>query len=78
MRPLENKGDGRGTGCAIWDCHVLYAYDECNNDGKEGPLSNAKSMLDILIPMDEDDLYAEECSMFLQRDEECPQSDDQP
>lgn len=34
------------TGCPVMLCHILYAYEECNNRGK----TNAANMLDILIP----------------------------
>lgn len=74
----RDKGDGRGAGCAIWDAHLLYSYEECNNDGKtytvdgvtktNPPLSNAKAMLDMLIP--EDDGFPAECSMFLEKSDE--------
>lgn len=34
-------GDDEGPGCPIWLAHLLYNYDECNNEG---------SILHILIP----------------------------
>jgi hypothetical protein len=52
-------------GCPIWDLHLLYSYEEANSN------SNAKMMLDTLIPMV--DFVAKggiayhipgECSMF--------------
>lgn len=36
--------------------HILYAYEECNSK------SNAKSILDLLIPEQND--FPAECSMF--------------
>lgn len=42
--------------CAVWDAHVLYNYDECNNE---------ESPLHILIPRDIDG-YNEKCGMFIQ------------
>jgi len=54
----RNFEDGRGFGCPVMDAHLLYAYEECNSD------SNAKRMLDMLIPMDDKD-FAMECAMFL-------------
>lgn len=54
-----------GPGCPIWDLHLLYSYEECDSD------SNAKKMLDTLIPMVEhtfsDGITGEiagKCSMF--------------
>lgn len=55
----RDKNDDRGPGCPVWDCHLLFAYDECNRK------SNAKTMLDLLIPMMKNKPYAAECSMFL-------------
>jgi hypothetical protein len=61
----ENSGE---EGCPIWDLHLLYSYEECNST------SNAKMMLDTLIPMI--DYTAKdgvnyhmpgECSMFVAR-----------
>jgi hypothetical protein len=75
----RDKGDGRGHGCVIWDAHLLWSYEECNNNGKtytidgatktNPPLSNAKAMLDMLIPMDENHFPAE-CSMFVEMSQE--------
>jgi hypothetical protein len=64
----RDKGDGRGAGCAIWDLHLFFSYEECNNTGKvEGkPRTNAKDMLDTLIPMDKETHFPAECSMFLE------------
>ena len=59
----EGRG-GFGEGCPVWDVHILFSYDECNSD------SNAKKMLDHLIPMMEGGIYADECTMFLQKEEE--------
>lgn len=40
----QNGADGK-SGCPVWLVHLLYAYEECNSK------SNAKAMLDTLIPM---------------------------
>lgn len=56
----RNGSDGK-SGCPIWLAHLLYAYEECNSK------SNAKAMLDILIPMVPSGAgydVAGECSMF--------------
>jgi hypothetical protein len=60
-------------GCAIWDAHLFYAYEECNNDGRTSrdgertyPKTNAKSILDMLIPIDKETHFAAKCSMFLE------------
>ena len=39
----NSEGDD-APGCAIWDAHLLYSYNECNNPN---------SILHILIPRDE-------------------------
>jgi hypothetical protein len=41
--------------CPIWAAHLMYNYDECNND---------KSILHMLISMTKDGLYADECYFF--------------
>lgn len=46
-----------GTGCNVMLAHVLFAYEECNRD------SNAKRMLDMLIPRD--GAFNGECTMFV-------------
>jgi hypothetical protein len=56
---FRDLDDGRGHGCPIWDAHLLYAYEEC------GKKSNAKSILDLLIPAGSDHFPAQ-CSMFLE------------
>lgn len=58
----RDKGDGRGPGCAIWDAHLLFAYEECNSN------SNAKEILDMLIP--ETEGRPGECSLFQAADDE--------
>lgn len=45
-----------GSGCPVWGAHLLYNYDECNND---------KSILHTLIPRSEDGLRNERCRMFV-------------
>ena len=53
--------------CPVWFLHLMYAYEECNNDGESQPLSNAKAMLDTLIPMTEEN-FADECKMFIKKE----------
>lgn len=55
----------KDQGCTVWLLHLLYAYEECNNDGENGPQTNAKAMLDALIPMN-DCHFADKCSMFIE------------
>lgn len=43
-------------GCAVWMAHTLYNYKECNNPD---------SILHILIPLTEDGLGNERCTMFV-------------
>lgn len=43
--------------CPVWDAHLLYAYDLCNQKDHPG-----KIILDMLIPYD--GLNAGKCSMF--------------
>ena len=52
--------------CPIWLAHILYAYEEAG--AEEGKESNAKKMLDMLIPMEGDGITPGECSMFVPRD----------
>ena len=60
----QRPGEG-AEGCPIWDAHLLYAYEECNSK------SNAKAMLDMLIPMRDHTFsdgitqpVAAECTLF--------------
>ena len=53
-------GPEEGPGCPIWFAHLLYAYEECNST------SNAKTMLDMLIPRTADGLDNEQCVMFVE------------
>lgn len=50
---------GEDGGCPIMDLHFLYGYELCNEKEHIG-----KKMLDHLIPMTEDGLWCDECSMF--------------
>ena len=54
----HRDGPNGDTGCAVMLAHMLYNYDECNND---------KSILDILIPRTKDGLGNERCTMFVDR-----------
>ena len=46
------------SGCAVWLLHLLYNYDECNNE---------TSFLHTLIPQTEDKLGAKQCTMFFDK-----------
>ncbi len=46
------------NGCPVMLAHVLYAYEECNSN------SNAKHMLDLLIPVRKDGFNGQ-CAMFV-------------
>lgn len=47
-------------GCAVWDAHLIFNYQECNND---------KSILNFLIPRSEDDVWNEKCAMYYEKDQ---------
>lgn len=53
---------GETPPCAVWWAHSMFAYEECNN------ASNAKEILDMLIPRTEDGIGNDECKMFVPRD----------
>lgn len=55
-------GPEDGPGCPIWFAHLLYAYDECNSD------SNAKAMLDMLIPIEPGGYRNLQCTMFVEEE----------
>jgi hypothetical protein len=57
-RRCVHYGPEEGPGCPIWFAHLLYNYDECNSD------SNAKTMLDMFIPINAETLANEQCTMF--------------
>jgi hypothetical protein len=44
-------------GCAVLAAHYVYNYNECNND---------KSILNILIPINEEKCDNDECNMFIE------------
>lgn len=46
-------------GCPIWDLHLLYSYDLCNDEDSPGAI-----MLDTFIHRNEDTLENEQCVMF--------------
>ena len=52
----RDKGDGRGPGCGIWDAHLLFAYVATGEQ---------RLVLDTLIPMDDADVVAGDCTMFV-------------
>lgn len=49
----QNKQDGRGPGCAVWDVHLLFCSDQCGDDPKSKAIAN---ILDVLIPRSKDGL----------------------
>lgn len=53
-----HRGNDEDGGCIVWLAHILYSYEECNST------SNAKHMLDLLIPRTKDGLGNEQCRMF--------------
>ena len=55
-----HRDDERG--CPVMTAHVLYAYEECNSK------SNAKHMLDMLIPKAESPAFNAQCAMFHARE----------
>lgn len=42
--------------CAVWDAHIIYGYEECNNP---------ESILELLIPRSKDRLLNLKCKMFI-------------
>lgn len=48
--------------CPVWKLHLLYAYQLCNKQGEPG-----KVMLDVLIPMAQNGLFADKCAMYFKR-----------
>lgn len=53
----KDLNDGRGSGCPIWDVHLLFNYEAQKNP-------TAKQILDMLIPTNKESMFAEKCSMF--------------
>jgi hypothetical protein len=53
-----HRGNDEDGGCVVWLAHLMYSYTECNSK------SNAKHILDLLIPPSKDHLYNEQCRMF--------------
>lgn len=57
--------DNRGPGCPVWDAHLLYAYELCNEDENPG-----KVILDMLIQPTEGTApdghayFGNRCTMF--------------
>lgn len=56
-RCVHQKPDDGG--CAVWLLHMIYNYDQLDK-GQE----KLKTALDILIPVGEDGLSNEKCTMF--------------
>jgi hypothetical protein len=46
-------------GCPIWNAHILWAYELCNESEHIG-----KHILDLLIPIAENGVDMEKCTMF--------------
>ena len=53
-----HRGNDQDGGCVVWLAHLLYSYKEANSD------SNAKHILDLLIPPAKDGLSNDQCAMF--------------
>ena len=51
-------GQDPDNGCPVAAAHFFFSYEECNSE------SNAKTMLDMLIPIRKDGLANERCAMF--------------
>ena len=49
---------GDGTGCAVWDAHMLYNYKDCNKP---------ESILHLLIPKTDDGLGNQQCRLFYEK-----------
>lgn len=45
--------------CSVMDAHMLYNYDDCNND---------ESILHILIPRTSNKLGNKRCMMFIEKE----------
>lgn len=59
-RRCANCGDERGDfGCAVWDAHFLYNYDQHTDEG-------IRKVLNVLIPRAKDG-GNERCLMFRER-----------
>ena len=54
-RCIHQNGPDGESGCAVMLAHLLWNYDECNNDA---------SILDTLIPRSPDGVGNEKCTMF--------------
>lgn len=54
-------GKDHDNPCPIWNAHLLFNYDECNNKG---------SILHMLIPRD--GIENKQCFFFTRRNEELP------
>lgn len=61
-RCLHQQPDG--PGCTVWLAHMLYNYDECNEE---------ESILHLLIPRTKDGLGNKECTMFIACHQKEPQ-----
>ena len=48
----------RDGDCPVWCAHLQFSYEECNSK------SNAKQILDMLIPMNPETHFAEQCAMY--------------
>ena len=50
-------------GCPVWDAHLLFSYDLCNEQKHPG-----KVILDMLIPPMKDRPGNKRCTMFIAAD----------
>ncbi len=69
-RCMNQREDGIGYGCRVWDLHMIGDYDQCK-DTPEGKLW--KTVLEHFIPTKKPELlYADKCLMFIEKpDADC-------
>ena len=58
VRCIHRDGPDGKSGCAVWLAHLLHNYKECNNKD---------SILDILIPRTQENLWNAQCRMFVEK-----------
>ena len=50
--------NGQEHGCPIWFVHMMYNYEECNNE---------KSILHKMIPRNDHDTFNGQCNFFIKK-----------
>lgn len=58
---MDENGEFPDGGCPILLLHLMWNYDQCDDDDK-------KLALDVFIPRSEDGLSNEQCKMFLNKE----------